>query len=164
MTIPTMAGMIVEEKTMATKNSPHLDSTYGHIDLSTGDAAPHIVKKYELTTHFPNEHGDEVADVWKFDLRMPVTVADTLDSEDWDIVLERLQTRDGDYLSPVEAIIFSARCNGITPEQVIWKVGRTVSENLYRRFVEKRIQQGTAYSKLAWVAPSSMVKVSNPNG
>jgi hypothetical protein len=154
----------MEGETMTSRDNA-VDRTYGHIDMATADDAPHVSIEYDLTTRFPNDLDIEVEQVWHFSQRMPVVIADTLDDEDWGIVLERLQKRDGEYLSPLEAIIFTAKINGFTPDAVRWKVGQTVAQNLYRRFTEKRIQQGVATGKLAWVAPTSMQpKVSDPHG
>lgn len=137
------------------------DRTFGHIDLETGDAAPHVVRHYTLITRLPEGYaGAELRREWTFAISMPVRIDQALTSEDWDLVCRRLDTRVGDQLSPVEFIIFSGRLAGATSQQVQRKIGETVSEALYKCFVAYQIRHGNK----AWLAPTSMQGKGNPNG
>lgn len=147
------------ETTTLTRRTPNVvDKTYGHIDLSTGEKAPHCYVPYALRTNLEDKgEGEE----WTFILYMPVAIRDRLNSGDWDFVLRKLDTRlSPEAYSPIEAVIVSAKMAGCTHEAVQRTVGRVVSENLYRIFVQKQIKAGNS----AWLAPPSMTKVGNPNG
>ena len=138
----------------------NIDRTYGHIDLSTGDTGMHVVRKFALKTRIPDHLEIERPMEWEFAWSFPLTVVEALTSEDWDLVLERLQTRPSGGYSAIEMIVATAWAMGVPTEALLHKVGMTVAENLYRRFCERQIEAGNK----AWIAPSSMQRVSNPNG
>lgn len=138
------------------------DRTYGHIDLSTGDAALHVDVAYVLFTNFPDARGIEKRQEWKFVCRMPKTIFDALSSSDWEFVLRSLDTRPADKwaLSPIEMTIALGRAAGKSIEQVQAKVSRNVEENLFRIFGQKQIKAGNK----AWLVPRSLVKTRGPHG
>lgn len=140
------------------------DRTYGHIDLSTGAEgpfSPHVERRYSLFTSLPDQLGVEKRLEWKFAIRIPRTVDKTLNSEDWDVVLRRLDNRGADGgFSPLEFIVFTARLAGLSSNAVQLKIGREVGNNLYRRFVMHQIKAG----RQAWLTPTSMQRVKGPYG
>jgi hypothetical protein len=142
-------------------NARNHDRTYGHIDLSTGDEAAHVLCSYSVFTSFPTATNDHARQEWAFKCRMPRTVADALTSSDWDFVLRSLDTRpQPGTLSPIEATIFIAKCAGMSANAVQEKVSTVVEENLFKIFGRKQIKAGNK----AWLVPRSLVRTGNPNG
>lgn len=142
------------------------DRTYGHIDLTTGDEAPHVTRTYTLFTNLPEGYGGaEKRRAWPFSLRLPVTIDEALTSEDWEFVCRRMDSRsttpEGIRPSPLEFIIFTAKMHKVSSAQLQRYIGEQVSEALYKRFCEYQIRQGNK----AWLAPTSMQgKAGDPNG
>jgi hypothetical protein len=138
------------------------DRTFGHIDLSTGDEAPHVTRFYTLVTNLPEGFaGAEVRRDWTFALRIPRTIDEALTAEDWEFVCRRMDTRDGFKPSPVEYIIFTGKLKGVSSAILQRYIGEQVSEALYKMFVRHQIKAGNK----AWLAPTSMQgKAGDPNG
>lgn len=121
-----------------------IDRTYGHIDLATGNHAPHVIRSYTLFTNFPTGFaGAEQRQEWQFKISMPVAVSDRLSASDWDYVLRKLDTRPGsDRLSPIEEILFAGRMGGRSIEELQEKISAVVGMNLWRIFSQQQILRG----------------------
>jgi hypothetical protein len=130
------------------------DTTFGHIDLETGDAAQHRLCTYTLFTDY------ERRQEWKFTCELPVRVCEVLRNSDWEFVLRKLDTRERGTLSAVERIIIVAKMLGAKPADVQRTINKTVVENLWRIFTRKQLAAGNK----AWLVPSSMVETRGPNG
>jgi hypothetical protein len=123
------------------------DRTYGHIDLSTGDKAPHVNRSYTLRTNIDGPM------TWTFELPIPRTIDDALTPSDWDFVLGKFEEVEPlKTMSLVESIIVAGKLCGASVHEVQIEVGRQVAENLYRVFVLKQVAKGNK----AWLRPSSM--------
>lgn len=124
------------------------DRTFGHIDRSTGDASPHVEKKYTLQTHFEGE----LVELWSFFLPMPVRIADALSSADWEETLVLFQRKMPNGLSAFESLLLYLRVQGKSPEDVRKGINSMVGRALYHKFVMRQIKEGNR----AWIAPTGL--------
>lgn len=135
------------------RNTFNQDRTYGHINLATGNEAPHVVKWATVYTRLEQKPGrGEVRQEWSFGIRLPMEIADALESADWELVCRRLDTRVGDKLSPIEAVIVSALMWGADSHQMQQTVCQHIAQNLYRIYCFKQRKAGNS----AWLAPTAM--------
>lgn len=152
--------------TTMTDRTTNIDRTYGHIDLATGDNAPHITRRFTLNTKLPNFLEVEVPEEWPFQIRIPIAVDKKLDSADWEMVCRKLDTRNGENLSIVEFVLATARIAAVLQPLENWsmrvqhKMCRLVAENLYRVFCEKQIEAGNK----AWLVPTSLQETGKFDG
>lgn len=127
------------------------DRTYGLIDRSTGDDAPHRDHAYTLTTHFPGESRQN----WNFILPVPEGVDAVVKQSDWEEILELFQTKRGRMnLSPFEVLVLCLRADNQPPSVLIHTINKTVARALYNKFVRHQMKDGNR----AWIAPTSMTQ------
>lgn len=142
-----------------TEAGKHLDRTYGHIDMQTGDDALHRDVFYTLVTNLPDSSDIEHRQEWTFAFRIPVRILEVLGPEDVEFVLRKLDDREGKSFSVLEAVIIAAKMTGATGQDVREEMTRLVAENVYRVFSMKQVKLGNK----AWVVPSSLQEWRHPN-
>lgn len=127
------------------------DRTFGLIDRSTGDDAPHRDRPYTLATMFPGEPRQ----TWNFVLPVPQGIDSQLKSGDWEEILTLFQTKIGrSDLSPFERLVLYLRINGAPPGELMHGINKMVARALYNKFVARQMREGNK----AWIAPRSMTQ------